>query len=956
MKKLLCALLALCLFTGAALAEDIVSAGVEAQVPEAWTAGEDNGLWVEGEDAPLEGDFTAWEAEDDAPGVSAAVGDDDVVALGPDEYVDAPEVALEQSTWAQPDGDEPTRSEINAGVQRVYPGEHITIAVKDDGQDPDALFAAYVRRILYPNRRSMLLATNSAGRSLKGMNRVIYNRLKEMVLQVADGSRSSTILKIPAKELLGKTTFTSAELGVEIEYDKEYGWPTDDSYFRMYDAYYAMTPADLGPVLDALWRDCTYELYWYNRYSGYYDLEQPGYSVDYDEELEDYVINVQDGDFEIRLPVLDQYADSTPYTVNTALIAGAKQAAANARAIVNRYANCSDYAKLYGYAYEICRLVHYNGPAADEGWDLSEQNPWKLIWVFDNDPDTNVVCEGYAMAFQYLCELASFDSGVRCYLVAGDVRSSSGEGGGHAWNVVHMDDGKNYLIDVTWMDGWDEYASGGMADWISDGLAGPLFLAGGTGSVSDGFSSEYYGDTTFRVYDEFSQTSYPASILALASTRYVPNGLMRIDGLTYFFDDGSYVTGMRTIDGITYNFGDDGVLTNTWASGWHTIDGKDYYFDANGLHTQHTVVIDKAVAATCTQAGLTEGKHCSVCGVALVDQDEEPALGHLWGKTEFTLSDDLTTMTARRVCAHDPSHIETETASTVSIETISPTCIDMGWATYTATFKNKAFGKQSRTLQTIPTQGHTPVIDEGIKPTCTDWGYTEGSHCDICGEILVEQEFIPPLDHSPVIDEAVAPTYTETGLTAGSHCAVCGQVLTPQLVVAKKPRTSLAKAVVTAGNKTYTGKALKTTVTVTLNGKLLKEGKHYTVSYSNNTDIGTATVTVKGVNKYKKTATATFKIKPKKVTGLKLKAGSKKLTATWKKVSGASGYQLQYATSTKKLSTAAKITVKGSKTLKYAIKKLKAKKTYYVRIRSYKTVNGKKYYSSWSGPVKKKTK
>ena len=167
----------------------------------------------------------------------------------------------------------------------------------------------------------------------------------------------------------------------------------------------------------------------------------------------------------------------------------------------------------------------------------------------------------------------------------------------------------------------------------------------------------------------------------------------------------------------------------------------------------------------------------------------------------------------------------------------------------------------------------------------------------------------------------------------------------------------LSKCTITAKNKTYTGKALKTTVTVTYGKKTLVEGKHYTVTgYKNNVKVGTATVTVKGKGKYTGTVKVTFKIKPKKVTGLKLKAGSKKLTATWTKVSGVTGYQLQYATSTKKLSTAEKITVKGSKTLKYAIKKLKAKKTYYVRIRSYKTVNKKNYYSSWSEPVKKTTK
>lgn len=97
-------------------------------------------------------------------------------------------------------------------------------------------------------------------------------------------------------------------------------------------------------------------------------------------------------------------------------------------------------------------------------------------------------------------------------------------------------------------------------------------------------------------------------------------------------------------------------------------------------------------------------------------------------------------------------------------------------------------------------------------------------------------------------------------------------------------------------------------------------------------------------------------VKPKKTSIKKLSKGKKKFTVTWAKVSGVKGYQIQYSSDKKFKKNNKSVTVTKQKTTKASVKKLKSKKKYYVRVRTYKTVNGKKIYSSWSKVKSVKTK
>ncbi|MCC8066959.1 MAG: Ig-like domain-containing protein [Clostridiales bacterium] len=152
----------------------------------------------------------------------------------------------------------------------------------------------------------------------------------------------------------------------------------------------------------------------------------------------------------------------------------------------------------------------------------------------------------------------------------------------------------------------------------------------------------------------------------------------------------------------------------------------------------------------------------------------------------------------------------------------------------------------------------------------------------------------------------------------------------------------------------YNGKARKPSVTVKYDGTKLTRGTDYTVSYSNNKSAGTATVTVTGKGNYSGTVEKTFKIIPKGTSISNLTAKSKGFTVTWKlQKKQTTGYQIQYST---KKSFSNKTTKTFKKTIKNkTITGLKKKTTYYVRIRTYKTVSGKKYYSSWSSVKKIKT-
>ncbi len=154
----------------------------------------------------------------------------------------------------------------------------------------------------------------------------------------------------------------------------------------------------------------------------------------------------------------------------------------------------------------------------------------------------------------------------------------------------------------------------------------------------------------------------------------------------------------------------------------------------------------------------------------------------------------------------------------------------------------------------------------------------------------------------------------------------------------------------------YNGKEIKPVPTVKYNGTILKLNKDFELSYRNNVYSGYATVTIKGIGYYTGSISRSFTIKPKTAKLKKVKKGKKKFTAKWKKLSDISGYQVMYARDKKFKKSKKSVTVADSNASSTVVSKLKKKKTYYVRVRGYKIVSGKKIYGNWSKTKKVKVK
>ncbi len=534
-----------------------------------------------------------------------------------------------------------------------------------------------------------------SAKPLSGYNALIYNTLKAQISLVAAGQRMSTEFEITLADLgLEGKAWTAEELGVDAIV-------VDGSYNQAaVDALEALLNFDFKQVVHNLLADCPYELYWFDKTEG---TAATSYkmSIFYDYEIMDYAIELITSPT-ISFAVASEYQGGSLYEVDPATGQTITTARNNAAAIVAQYASSADQDKLLGYKNEICNRVSYNSAAVGGG--VSYGNPWQLIYVFDNDSSTNVVCEGYSKAFKYLCDLSAFSSRyISCITVSGNMTGATGSGG-HMWNVVRMDDGRNYLVDVTNCD---------------DGTVGAptgLFLAGvsvgAQWTLADGYTIQTNGVNIHYDYDESTRSTYEDKSLTLYSSKYVHHD--HVGDPVRENEIPSTCSAEGSYELVTYcsNCGIE-ISRETMQI----------------AKLPHTAAVIPAVAPTCTETGLTEGSRCSVCGEILTAQETVPALGHDYVVDEYVESTCIEEGHITYVCTHDPSHTYTETLAKV-----------------------------------VHTPGDVERENE-VASTCAKEGsYDEVVYCTVCHEELNrEKKTIAKLPHTPETIPAVVASGTGGG-------------------------------------------------------------------------------------------------------------------------------------------------------------------------------------------------
>jgi len=305
------------------------------------------------------------------------------------------------------------------------------------GEESELLWG-YVDKQMY-NDGISLYSANCLGDELTDNNRIIYDYVKAKVQDIAAGKLSETKIIIPSDKLsMDKQYWSASDLGVST---------VVENATISKDAVQALNRKadyDMKKVIRTIITDCPYEMYWFGNTYTYSGFQVGATYIDGEYKL--YI----SGDLSVQLAVSPDYAGTDNYEVDIAKTASVSTAVDNAKKVVSHAANMSDVEKLDYYLETICEYTDYNYDAADSSYTGGYGNPWQLIYVFDGDSSTKVVCEGYAKAFKYLCDMTSFDSDeIYTYCVSGNMISSNGGGGAHMWNVIHMDDGNCYLVDVT---------------------------------------------------------------------------------------------------------------------------------------------------------------------------------------------------------------------------------------------------------------------------------------------------------------------------------------------------------------------------------------------------------------------------------------------------------------------------------------------------------------------------
>lgn len=385
--------------------------------------------------------------------------------------------------------------------------------------------------------------------ALNDVTNNIYRRLVPEIKKIAAGESASATIVITDMPI----TYTQGDLGhiTIIEGDAL----SKAASARIGELFGADVNHDA--LLSKLLANMPYELYWFDKTNGM--------AISYDIEADENTVTIPY--IVVGFCVADAYRDTTKYVVNekgeqildednnpvpdytavdTTKTGAAKTAAATAAQVVAENQGKGIYSKLVAYREYITKAEDYNFDVANTA-NYPYGDPWQLIYVFDGDPKTNVVCEGYSKAFKYLCDLTwtGSDPEVKCYLAVGKMDSED-----HMWNIVSIG-GANYLTDIT---NCDSYADGKFAIGYPD----QLFLCGAEGGVDAGYTVDIPGQRkVLYTYDDKETKDIYDQELVLSETKYSPLAFS-LDQLTAL---ARYAAGITTDESAAIDVNKDGIIS-----------------------------------------------------------------------------------------------------------------------------------------------------------------------------------------------------------------------------------------------------------------------------------------------------------------------------------------------------------------------------------------------------------
>lgn len=614
-----------------------------------------------------------------------------------------------------------------------------------DKETENTLLEAYFYRSFFPG--ASVQSSDFSGNHLTNpIEKELYDKLKARVMDIAAGREVRTAVSVSIPNPSEGSPWTGELLHLNTLMGGD-GKVSSEALGSI------LAAVGLKPVrvIYAVRGDCPYEMFWF-------DLKwSNGFRYRVEKDEHGNIIGLYNLTYTMSPTVTEAYREPNTdlFTASAEKISAVNSAIANAHNIIFRHAGKPDIDKIYAYRDELCALNTYNHDAAD-GKEGRYGDPWQIIYMFDGDPTTRVVCEGYAKSFQFLCECTEFNrKEIYAFSVTGILmHTATDTGGGHMWNIIHMDDGRNYLVDVTNSDagnvGNDRYF-----------FAVPL-----SGDPNAGY---FYADNYF-VYDADTRSLFSDEELHISDSPYVPPQIIippTADGtcgenISWKLDpDGIlHITG----EGSMYDFPD--ISDVPWKSERDSIRGVE-------------------ISSGITHIGSNAFAYCAEIAEVTI-----PAGVSSIGDNAFYWAASLTDI---RFLGNAPT-LGSEVFYNMSVRVSVPCGMD--------SWKDSLFSAYGSSVTLQKKHPENQIISiPAIAPTLYAPGQTEGKKCQHCGQVidlpveidqlLVEMQILPPESVQIFYRDAVQGSLIRPGFygidTNGNIAASPDETVSYALYVQKTP-------------------------------------------------------------------------------------------------------------------------------------------------------------------------